>query len=310
MSKNAYFVSFNELFTLNMDIQQIRNFLKLSEELHFWRTASMMNITQSALSRQIQALEEELGVSLFERNKRNVKLTSSGLFLKDKWTNLMDEFNNVNLFAKKMGLGDTGHIRIVHPDSISSSLIPDFLARVAACYPELTIELLQLLYEDIQQALLEYKIDLAFTRQVNQLPGISSRKVNSSPVAIFVPDQHLFKTCEDISSKSLVQQQFILPVAERKSSYYFFITEIFKAYKFTPKVVYQSDFGSSMLGLVSRGLGLAILPNSFTHHGTPGVRAIEIPFNTDLYISWRTSDRSPSLTNVLHIIDELYAIKL
>ncbi|WP_134090297.1 LysR family transcriptional regulator [Olivibacter sp. XZL3] len=67
-----------------MDIQQIRNFLTLSEELHFWRTAEITNITQSALSRQIQGMEEELGVRLFERNKRNVSLTASGTFLKEK----------------------------------------------------------------------------------------------------------------------------------------------------------------------------------------------------------------------------------
>ena len=68
-----------------MDLQQINYFLTLADKLHFWKTAAKMNITQSALSRQIQALEQELDIQLFIRNKRNVKLTAAGKFLKEKW---------------------------------------------------------------------------------------------------------------------------------------------------------------------------------------------------------------------------------
>lgn len=67
-----------------MDIQQIRYFLALAKELHFWNTSEKVGITQSALSRQIMSLESELNVKLFNRDKRNVNLTDAGLFLKEK----------------------------------------------------------------------------------------------------------------------------------------------------------------------------------------------------------------------------------
>ena len=66
-----------------MELQQIKYFLALAEELHFWNTAEKMLITQSALSRQIKTLEEELDIRLFERSKRSVKLTEAGAFLRD-----------------------------------------------------------------------------------------------------------------------------------------------------------------------------------------------------------------------------------
>lgn len=288
-----------------MDIQQIKNFLKLSEELHFWRTASIMNITQSALSRQIQSLEEELGVSLFERNKRNVKLTPSGAFLKDKWSALLDDLNYVHLFARKMSEGESGHIRIAHPDSISYSLMPEVLARTAKSYPELTIELVQLLYENVQESLQDYKIDVAFTHQVNILPGISSKKIRSTAVALFVPLAHAYMNYSDITRENLANQQFILPVAERKSSYHFFVQEIFKSYGFSPKANYQSDFGSSILGLVSKGLGIAILPLGFAKQGVANIRFIELPFSTDLFVSWRTDEKSQAIQNVLQMLEDL-----
>jgi len=292
-----------------MDIQQVRNFLALAEELHFWRTANVINITQSALSRQIRALEDELGVSLFERNKRNVKLTVSGAFLRDKWSALLDELDQAHLYAKKLSNGESGHVRIVHPDSISYSLLPDLVCHIADRYPELTVEFVQLLYENIQESLRNYKIDMAFTRQVNMLPGISSRKIKSEPVAIFVPEHHPFISYDDVNADSLAGQRFILPVAERKSSYYFFVQEIFASYGFFPRARYHSDFGSSVLGMVSKGLGIAILPYSFFHHSMAAVRAIEMPFFTDLYVSWRSDDKTPALLNVLRVVEELYINK-
>ena len=63
-----------------MNLQQIKYFLALSDELHFWKTSEKVFITQSALSRHIKSLETELGVQLFERDKRNVKLTAAGEF--------------------------------------------------------------------------------------------------------------------------------------------------------------------------------------------------------------------------------------
>ncbi|MDN3550015.1 LysR substrate-binding domain-containing protein [Mucilaginibacter aquaedulcis] len=288
-----------------MNIQQIKNFLKLSKELHYWSTAGKMNITQSALSRQIQALEEEIGVSLFLRDKRNVKLTSAGKFLANKWDVLLDELDHINSFARKINQGEIGHISIAHPDSISASLLPDFMLRVNKSYPDLTVELLQLLYENIQESLQNYKIDLAFTRQVSSSSEISSRKLKSESVALFIPTGHPFTNIDDITPETLADQRFMLPVAKRQSHYFLFLEKIFSAYGVKPRLIYESDFGSSILGLISRGLGVAILPTGFASHGTPGIRIIELPFYSDLFVSWRTDDQSPALLNLLTILEEL-----
>ena len=84
-----------------MTIQQIRYFLVLAEELHFWKTSEKVYISQSSLSRQIQALEEELGFMLLERDKRNVKLTEAGKFLQERWSVLLDEMERAQTQAKK-----------------------------------------------------------------------------------------------------------------------------------------------------------------------------------------------------------------
>lgn len=291
-----------------MDLQQIRNFLILAEELHFWKSASMVNLTQSALSRQIMSLEQELGCSLFERNKRNVKLTPAGVFLKEKWSVLLDDLSYVHVFARNIGAGENGIVRIVHPDSVSYSVIPTVLLHISRDYPDLTIELIQLLHENAQESLRDYKIDVAFTRQINVLPGISSYKIKSEPVAFFVQTAHPYINFSDITGENLANQSFIMPVEDRKSSYFFLVQQIFTSYGVVPRSNYQSDFGSSILGLVSKGLGIALLPIGFAKHKIEGVRYFETPFTTDLYINWRTNENSPAVLNVLKTIESVNLI--
>jgi len=285
-----------------MDLQQIKYFLALADELHFWKTAEKVHITQSALSRQIQALESDLGIQLFERNKRNVKLTPAGQFLKEKWTRELTEINYIHQFARQIHLGENGTIRIAHPDSISGSLIPDIVSRISQTFPKLQIELVQVLYENQQEFLSNYKLDLVITRDKNEAKGIRFEKIYTDNLALVVPDAHRFRTAKDLSKEQLANQKFILPVKDEGSSYNSLIQQMFESLDIEPDVYLHSEFGSTIIALVRKGFGIAILPDSYIEHEIPGVRFIRLPFKTDLYLSWRVDDNNPVLANILKLI--------
>lgn len=285
-----------------MDLQQIKYFLALAKELHFWNTAGKMNITQSALSRHIQALERELDLQLFERNKRNVKLTPAGSFLKEKWEVELNKLESIHQFARQIHLGESGTIRIAHPDSISGSLMPDIMARIAEALPKLQIELVQLMYENQQEFLRNYKIDLIITRDNNNAPGIRSQKIHSDHLSIVVPDDHQYQTAGDLSKETLTRQKFILPVKDEGSSYSDIIQQLFQSFDFVPDVFMHSEFGSTIIAMVKKGLGVAILPDSYMYHESPGIRFIRLPFQTDLYVNWRKDDHNPVMLNILKLI--------
>ena len=287
-----------------MDLQRIKYFLALSEELHYWKTAEKISITQSALSRQIQSLESELGLQLFERNKRNVKLTPAGKFLKEKWEVELNELEYINQFAKQIHLGERGTITIAHPDSISASIMPNILDKITQAFPQLQIKLVQVLYENQVEFLKNYKIDLAITRDVNSESGIKSTMLYSDHLALVIPQDHFFKELTDLSAENLKQQKFILPTNDEGSSYSEIIRTFFKTYNFTPDVFLHSEFGSTIIALVRKGLGIAILPDSYVHHQNPGIRFIPLPFKTDLFINWRADDHNPVLANILELILE------
>ncbi|WP_426484873.1 LysR family transcriptional regulator [Flavobacterium sp. 2] len=285
-----------------MDLQQIKYFLALAKELHFWNTAEKMNITQSALSRQIQSLENQLGVQLFERNKRNVKLTAAGQFLKEKWEVELNKLEFIHQSARQIQLGESGTITIAHPDSISASIMPDILSRISAAYPKLKIKLVQVLYEHQQDFLRNYKIDLAITRDINNAKDIQSEKFHTDHLAIVVPKNHPYKTPEDLTKETLASQKFILPTNDEGSSYSDLIQRLFNSFENAPEVYLHSEFGSAIIALVRKGLGIAILPDSYLFHEIPGIRFIKLPMETDLYINWRIEDHNPVLANVLKLI--------
>lgn len=285
-----------------MDLQQIKYFLALADELHFWNTAGKMNITQSALSRQIQALESDLGVQLFDRTKRNVKLTPAGVFLKEKWGRELTEINYIHQFAKQIHLGEYGTIRIAHPDSISGSLMPDIVSRITNKFPKLQIELVQVLYESQKEFLSNYKLDLVITRDQNSMKDIQSAQFHTDHLALVVPQNHPFHTYDDFLKDKLVDQKFILPIKDESSSYNNIIQQMFETLNIVPNVYLHSEFGSTIIALVKKGLGIAVLPDSYRYHDIPDVRFIPLPFQTELYLNWRIADNNPVLSNILKLI--------
>ncbi|WP_316738926.1 LysR family transcriptional regulator [Pedobacter aquatilis] len=285
-----------------MDLQQMKYFLALANELHYWKTAEKVNITQSALTRQIQSLENELGLLLFERNKRNVKLTPAGQFLKDKWEVELNELDYIHKFARQIHSGESGTIKIAYPDSISASVLPDILASISKEYPQIQIELMQVLYKNQQDFLRNYKIDLAITRDVNRRADIKFKKIFTDHLALVVPENHPYKTFKDLTKETLIQQKFILPTIDEGSSYGQIIRQLFSSLGFEPDVYLHSEFGSTIIALVRKGLGIAVLPDSYAYHESPGLRYIKLPIQTALYVNWRADDHNPVLENVLKLI--------
>lgn len=285
-----------------MDIQQLKYFLALAKELHFWNTSAKMNITQSALSRQIQSLENELGVQLFYRDKRNVKLTPAGKFLQEKWSEEVSRMDSLQQMAHQIHLGESGMIRIAHPDSISSSVIPDFVKKISVTFPKLTLELVQLTNETQEDYLKNYKIDLAFSRDKSRSPVIDEKKLASEDLCLVVPEHHHFRTLEEISTETLKHEKFMLTTGHDSSSYDMLVQEVIKSYHISLDSYIRCEFGSTIISLIKSGLGISIMPQSYQFHQNSGIRFIPLPFVSDLYIQWRKDDPNSILNNILALV--------
>lgn len=288
-----------------MELQQIRYFLTLAEELHFWNSAEKLFITQSALSRQIKALEDELGVQLFERNKRSVKLTKAGAFLREQWLRMMEEIDRIHRQAKNIHEGTYGMISLAYPGSIAYGFLPALISAIANALPEVKLELVEPTDISVEQLLLNYQLDIALRRDPAENPALQSAILYFEHFSLIVPESYPL-TQENFSSLTQAKdQKFILSGLHHNTYYVSSLREIFHAYNFEPNVHIESDFGGMVLSLVAKGLGVSIMPSSYAISAPPGVRFINLPQKTTLYAAWRKDDNNPVLRNVLSIVHSI-----
>ncbi|WP_053975532.1 LysR family transcriptional regulator [Mangrovimonas xylaniphaga] len=281
-----------------MTIQQIEYFLVLAKELHFWNTAEKVFISQSSLSRQIRALEDELQIQLFERDKRNVKLTNAGKFLQEQWTEQIKEFDQVIRQAKKIDKGGAGTIAITYPGSIAYEFLPNFLKAISDHLPDLKMELIEPTDENHEKFLLDYKADLAFSRDQIKNANIDSQKLYSEPICLVVPKAH--RLSKD-NLTGLEHEKFIISGLHQTTFFASLLRSWFSKNGLEPKTIVESDFGGMILNLVSKGLGISILPLSFQSAQIENVKFIELEENIDLYINWRKKELNNTIKTVVEL---------
>ena len=287
-----------------MNFQQLQYFLALADELHFWRTSEKMFITQSALSRHIKIIEQELGIQLFERNNRNVKLTKAGEFLRDEFGKLLGEFESVTRHARLIAIGEIGIVRIGYPASITYSVLPELLRLLNEIHPNLIVELIELIGTEFDAALLGYHIDIGFNREIPKAKGLTVQKIHTENFALVIPAAHPLAQKNTIDLAEVKNEWFVLPRLSGKSEHVGQMRMIFEQSGFIPRIRFESDRGTTLLGLVAGGLGISLLPISYSDYAPRGLKFIKIPPTTSLFALWRADDENAIVKNFLTIIQK------
>jgi DNA-binding transcriptional LysR family regulator len=309
MRNNAIFSLINANDELKMNLQQIKYFLELADELHFWKTSEKVFITQSALSRNIKSLENELGFQLFERDKRNVKLTSAGEFLQTELAKILTDFESVTRHAKQISEGEIGIIRIGHPASITFSVLPQILNELAEKHPDILVQMFEVDAIDVDSSLLTHRIDVAFNRELPKARELESKLLMTENFALVVSTNHPVNQSTKVDLRKLKDERFVLPSLAGKSEHAAQLRAIFDEAEFSPKVRFESDFGATLLGLVAKGLGISVMPFSYSHYLTEEVRFIKIPATSSLYAIWRADDKNAVIQNFLTVIKQIDSCK-
>lgn len=303
MLKNAKLIHIdakNALIQL-MTTQQIEYFLQLSDELHYWRTSYKVNITQSVLSRQIKALEEELQIELFKRSNRKVELTPAGRFLQEQWKPLIEKMNAVIQYGRKIHQGEGGSVVINHPGSISYDMLPDLLSRILAVFPGIKVELVQSKHTHGIELLKAFEADLCYSRHQYNDDFVVSKLVSEDSLALVVPVANPILTEPDITPEALQGEPFILSTLTDGETYQLRMEQIFTRYGIEPDIRFESDFGSMILSLIEKGFGVSVMPLSYSLANHPGVRFIKLPFEVPLYLHWRKNEDNAVVSNILQL---------
>lgn len=284
-----------------MDLRQLTFFVAVAEELNFSRAADRMAIAQPALSRQIQQLEESLGVQLFKRDKRNVALTAAGAYLLPQARQLRLTVADITEQTRRIDQGLTGTLRIGHPGSAMYSILPDALAALRTRYPDVTTSLSETAEEQLLDDLLHHRIDVALTRDVISDGQLRQALVCTEPFALVVSDQHPLTADTFTNLGQCRYESFILPELGKSIRYTQQLMALFAPHGYEPQPLYTSNFGATILRLVEKNLGLTILPMSYQYGSSLRLRFLPLPAQTELYVMWREDDVNPVRHNFLQI---------
>jgi len=244
-----------------MDVRQLEFFSAVAGELSFTRAADRLTIAQSAVSAGIRSLETELGLELFDRTRRQIKLTSSGELLLPKVRAALDALGEVRDAAEETTHAITGSISLGLMTSVTLIDVPRLLGRFRANHPGISVRLRAArrgsggLIDDLATG----ELDLAFLALSGAVPApLSASPVASSPMVLVVPVGHRLASAREVHLGDLGDDEFIdLPpgYAARK-----IVDDAFTAAEVERRVMIEvSDIGTAA-GYVSNSLGIALLP--------------------------------------------------
>ncbi len=292
-----------------MDFRTIEHFLKLSETLNFRKAADEIYIAQPALSRQIMALEEELGVVLFDRNKRNVALTTAGEYFREECERILEDFERVKQRTSQIHKGEGGEIKIAHSSSSMQFLLPNILAKIQAEMPLMKTNLNETTNLYGINALINRTIDVAFGPNMIVPKELNTRTIYVENFVIILPQNHHLDVTNFESLAQLADENFILPPRNESSGYVESLEALCQSYGFIPKVAYQSGNSNTVLRLVEAGLGISIEPKSALSGQNMNVKFIElnnISLKASMLMLWLRG-REKELKPFFEIVDKVAA---
>lgn len=240
---------------MELNISKYIAFVAAVEYGSFTKAAEILNYTQSAVSRMINDLETEWKISLLERNKSGVKLTSDGLKLFPYAKDICDKYRNLRMQVDELNGLQSGIIRIGTFSSVATHWLPNIIKAFQKDYPNIDYELLLGDYTEIEIWILEGRVDCGFLRLPTH-PELETIFLEQDRLLAVLPENHYLASKEKVSVADLCNEPFMLLEKGAKAE----ISEIFEKSGLTPKTHFTTWDDYAVMSMVESGLGISILP--------------------------------------------------
>lgn len=237
----------------------MRYFIEVARREHVTDAANALHVAQSSVSRQIVQLESELGVDLFIRKGRRVKLTPIGKILLARVEQVMNMIGEAEREVKEYLDPEKGVVRIAFPISLAAHVLPTVIYAFRQRYPEARFQMRQALYRDLIDGVINGEFNLAMIAPLpGEDPQIQSKLLFTERIVALLPLQHRLADRTAIQLSDMQDDAFVtLPEGT------IFREIVLKACSeigFTPHIAFEGDDIDALKGLVSAGLGVALMP--------------------------------------------------
>jgi DNA-binding transcriptional LysR family regulator len=292
-----------------MELRHLRYFVAVAEELHFGRAARRLQISQPPLSQQIRRLEEELGVELFRRTKRDVRMTSAGQAFLERARRLLVEVERSVESTRQAARGVVGRLEIGYVPAAEIRVLPRVLRAFRRRFPRVETGLRLLTPAEQVDALRQGRVDVAITRLPLREEGVRVERFLREECRVAVSRRHPLARRAVLGPDDLRGLPLLLFPRAAAPALHDAILGYFRTADGSPKLAYGLHSVGSGLGLVAADLGVSIVPSSFEAMRFPGVAyrrlAPPVPFGEYGLLTLKEAP-SPLQLVFLKLVRELF----
>ncbi|MGW0996424.1 LysR substrate-binding domain-containing protein [Streptomyces sp. NPDC002523] len=292
-----------------MELRHLTGFVAVAEELHFGRAAERLHMAQSPLSQQIRLLERDLGVRLFDRTTRSVRLTPAGRALLEPARHLLAEASAVRRTVQAAHLGEVGRVTVGFAGASSYAALPVLTRAVTSELPGIELALVGQTYTgEALGRIAEGSLDLGFVA----LPvrrGVSARLVRRERLVLAVPDSHPLVDRTEVAFAELEREPFVTFPVARGSAVREATVQACHDAGFAPRIVQEAPDSYNLLALVGAGVGVAVVVESarsihLEHVVFRRLAGDDVPV-LPIALGWRTGNPSAALQAVLRVAERV-----
>ena len=244
-----------EELPMDMNILKYMAFIKTVEYGSFTKAGELLNYSQSGISRMINDLEKEWNITLLERNRSGVKLTSDGSRLLPYAQSLCDEYQKLQMQVDDLHGVQSGIIRIGTFSSVATHWLPNIIKAFQKDYPGIDYELLLGDYTEIEEWIAEGRVDCGFLRLPTN-PDFEIIYLEQDKLLAILPENHPLTKYDKVPIADLCNEPFMMLEKGAKAE----VSEVFERNGLTPRVHFTTWDDYAVMSMVESGLGISILP--------------------------------------------------
>lgn len=293
-----------------MEIQQIRAFLAVAEELHFGRAAEKLHMAQPPVSRSIQQLERELGTRLFDRSTRSVKLTGAGEAFMGPATEIIDATRRASIAVHAADKGEVGRVRVAYAGASTHTLVGRLAREVRRDHPGIQIELFsQNFAQPAMDRVLTGDVDIALGRWDYIGAGIETRLLATEDLVVAVPANHRLASAGRVRMAEFKGDSFVSLPPHPGAVLNDRLRRLTHAAGFELDIVQIVPDSLTAISLVAAEVGCTLTLSSVAETvRDPHVRFLGLLDKTvtvELRMAWRQENSSPALRAVLELAERI-----
>jgi DNA-binding transcriptional LysR family regulator len=291
-----------------MELRHLHYFAVVAEELHFGRAAARLQMTQPPLSQQIQQLEEELGVTLFQRTKRRVELTKAGEVFLAEIKQALVQINQAVENTQRAQRGEFGRLSVGFVGSAMYEVLPPIIREYRKQFPGVSIDLYELPTPEQVDALHGGRIDVGLLRPPVLSDLIETEVIQHKSCMLCLPKGHPLAEKDKVEIQDLRDEPFIVVSRSTLPGLFGDFLSMCQNAGFTPRIVQETAEYQTVIGLVSTGIGISIVPSgakNFYHSEVVYKNLYGANLHVELAVAFRKNDSSREVEEFLRMTHRL-----